>query len=476
MGQEIVYCCQCQTRLRASEFHSADAFVISNKPTCRTCAVRIMPTLPREMQQQLALRMTTPVKVVTPRRLAAVQPPVAVQPPPSHRAKLAALAAAASLVVVIGIALATPSRSKSDSAVMAAPPAPVVSEPAPSRTSAPPQLPPALVRARDYRRTHPDDLLGQIKLYKQALWDLEGSTHFESARQECDTLVAERRRFLNGQLAKLDEEIRAPSENREYGIALGILRNAKTRFEDQDWPAMVDRKIGDLQRGLDDYFSAIRDQAVKARRDGDEDRVARLRDQVLRWGIDAYASQFEQSLPNARDFILGPGRLKGGGSFELADDPIVGRCWKSVRASAPERIRENFIDVEYDAAPNVKYRCHLYVGGCCQETMAIYVQGTDVVGTDGSGNRVTVEPGGVLFGSLAYPMSKAPAKHTPQCGSVIWEWRSIDLPVSPTGGHKKVRFLTCAPGYRFGLVIVGSDKYLQAPPADLETIKRLAGE
>jgi hypothetical protein len=340
----------------------------------------------------------------------------------------------------------------------------------------PDPIPPALERAR---REHADDLAAQIKDYKKVVWDLEGTKYFAAAKQELDALLAKRKAALERELAKVDEEIRAPEANREYGTVLELLRNIRSRFEDPEWAAMVDKKISDTERGLDDYFAALKEQAIKARQAGDDAKVRQLQDQVSKWGLEKYVTLLAKELPaavEARDYILGAARLKGAGTFRLVDDASFGRCWTSSAQSNAQNMSRNFIDADFEARPDVHYRCHVFVGGCCQETMGLFLQGSEFKGTDAFHRQVNLEPGGPLYVIVNFAGSKAPATHTSQCSQKFWEWRTFDLPRYTTAGLKKLRILTRSQGYSVALVIISSDKYLAGPPMDPQTIRKLASE
>src|SRR5262245_10828304 len=46
MGQEILYCYKCQTRLLGSEFEKGKAFKVGDKATCAECAKELFGSLP----------------------------------------------------------------------------------------------------------------------------------------------------------------------------------------------------------------------------------------------------------------------------------------------------------------------------------------------------------------------------------------------------------------------------------------------
>src|SRR5262245_59280002 len=53
MGNEIVYCTQCQTRLLSSDFDNGKAVWSSEKPYCTPCIMGLVATLGPEEEQRI---------------------------------------------------------------------------------------------------------------------------------------------------------------------------------------------------------------------------------------------------------------------------------------------------------------------------------------------------------------------------------------------------------------------------------------
>src|SRR5689334_12976209 len=53
MGQEILYCCRCQTRIVGSDFDKGVAFRAGEQTACAKCAMEMLPTLPLPVQEQI---------------------------------------------------------------------------------------------------------------------------------------------------------------------------------------------------------------------------------------------------------------------------------------------------------------------------------------------------------------------------------------------------------------------------------------
>src|SRR5258706_12017255 len=61
MGQEIVYCCRCQTQLRSRDFEKGTALRLESRACCASCAPEVLKSLPPEtaralLQQAVAAR------------------------------------------------------------------------------------------------------------------------------------------------------------------------------------------------------------------------------------------------------------------------------------------------------------------------------------------------------------------------------------------------------------------------------------
>src|SRR5579872_285991 len=101
MGQEIVYCFKCQTRILGTDYSKGLAYQLENHSCCSACAVRVLDTLPPKAKEQLMGKMfkatqehqstnsasakakSGPVRESTTRRIPVLSPPVA---SPRHHA------------------------------------------------------------------------------------------------------------------------------------------------------------------------------------------------------------------------------------------------------------------------------------------------------------------------------------------------------------------------------------------------------
>src|SRR5436190_21455206 len=94
MGQEILYCCRCQTQLRGHEFERGKAFRFDAQACCLECAPEMLKSLPNEKVQVLLKQMAAasapqPAQKSEAQRLQfpAANAAAGMKPPPSFRAR-----------------------------------------------------------------------------------------------------------------------------------------------------------------------------------------------------------------------------------------------------------------------------------------------------------------------------------------------------------------------------------------------------
>jgi len=253
MGQEIVYCFKCASRLLGADFDKGKAFRFEGKSICLSCVQRLMATLPPEQLAPLAAAMdeasrtklSGPVPTArsparqtdSSRKLRAVQDDAApASKPPSNAPLLLGIGAA---VVVLGIAAAVLSRPTPP------PPTPKVADPTP------PKADPA-------RPAKPE-------------------TGFAS------------------EIAEVDAQVRALLAKEEFRQAADLLEAARKRRRDPDWTDVIDRRAVRVRQEAVRLLATLKEQALR----GPAPDVAPLRARVARWGLDALTEEFDKALSAA---------------------------------------------------------------------------------------------------------------------------------------------------------------------------------
>jgi hypothetical protein len=99
------------------------------------------------------------------------------------------------------------------------------------------------------------------------------------------------------------------------------------------------------------------------------------------------------------------------------------------------------------------------VGGCCAETFAFDVQGTELGADPGTAQRIPVK-NTILF------LKKTHAGHGGRKEPVRFEWVAIPLPKYASGGAKTLRLLSGQQGFSVAMCVVSATR--TAPPSDAQ--------
>jgi hypothetical protein len=172
-----------------------------------------------------------------------------------------------------------------------------------------------------------------------------------------------------------------------------------------------------------------------------------------------------------REFVLGAAELDGRGSFRLGRHNKMESCWISDRDVEEAALKANFVDVRFPAVADVEYRAWVYVGACCLETFAFFVQGTELSGPDAKNPKETVraEPGGDAWVPVKLPylsLKKLHEMHTGPKEPDRWEWIAVPLPKYGAAGTKTLRLLSRQKGFSVAHAVVSARR--TGPPRDAE--------
>ena len=170
-----------------------------------------------------------------------------------------------------------------------------------------------------------------------------------------------------------------------------------------------------------------------------------------------------------REYLLGPGDLRGSGSVRLRPHPEAGGCWSCQEdVTLPASARETYVEFAFTALPETVYLCWVYAGACCEETFAAHLQATEMTVADPQKKAVKVpcEPGAPVAASVdsrIKGLKKTHASHGGEKQPSRWEWIPIPLPAYAGPGLKKARILTDQKGFSVAFALVTSLR--KAPPA-----------
>jgi hypothetical protein len=199
-------------------------------------------------------------------------------------------------------------------------------------------------------------------------------------------------------------------------------------------------------------------------------------------------STISSRMDMGKEYIFYPGDLKTPGAMNTfkptkkyapkAELALVTSKEIDERASI-----ENYIQLEFYALPNTNYRCWLYIGGCCEETMSFYYQMSEGKARQGS-KEISIEPGSRAADLFKPPLTSFPkehAKHKPKDPKAPnpkeptrWEWVELKLPKPYAApGAKEIRIFTEQPGFGIGYAIITSRPTAIDPKIKAELDKEL---
>jgi hypothetical protein len=319
MGQELVYCFKCGNKIKAADFDKGAAFRISDKTCCSTCAVGLLTTLSQEEQNAILQKVGKSKESATP-------PPAAHAPAhkittirkATQRGEVSVrksnpmpIVIVVGLIVVIGAAImiGSSSRRASPRVVALQPPEPVIPQ-GPSKPDTP-DLPPVkgpnvdgreatAQKALDAARAaNPNDLPAKIKAYRSAVWESEKTSVFDVATKELAAWLEKWRRQIESDLAAVDEKMRGQADREEFKSALDALFESRNKYADVEWTVPIDQRVATLKKSIDDKFKELKDQAIAARKRGED--VKKITERVAGWGLKDYREILEDALDDLAD-------------------------------------------------------------------------------------------------------------------------------------------------------------------------------
>jgi serine/threonine-protein kinase len=161
-----------------------------------------------------------------------------------------------------------------------------------------------------------------------------------------------------------------------------------------------------------------------------------------------------------KEFFFTFNNLGAGGGFKRSYQTGVEWCWASGSDSGGDQARRDYLDIEFSALPNTPYRCWVYIGGCCAETVTFSAQGTDWVFPDPLTQKpVPMEPGKPASRTIPQNLVTVPQTHASHSGSnesARWGWTEVSLPKYPAAGPKTVRLLPAHQGFYVAHALVTS--------------------
>ncbi len=463
MGHQVVYCCKCNHRLTQDIFDAQQAFFYEGKPFCKRCILAHWGSLPKAKQEEL-WRTIAP----TP------EAPAPTAKPPSRRvivvgedrgSKMWIVAAASGLFLVAGVVvLLSLGGSKPAPRPATAPERAEIPEPEVPKRPPPPTKLDALDRAREIRRAKPNDLAAQIEAYQAAAFELDASPRGAEARKELEEIRELRRRLWAEEFRRVEEASGQAAAREEFKSAIDQIALERKKYGDSEWTQRCDERTQVIQRLASDVFRNVKTDAADALKRGDRQSFDAIRRRVQSWGLDPFIAELAAlDVPPPEEYVFDAARMKAADLFKRVDRPNVGTTWICGSDLEEARRFENFVEWEFPAKTGVAYKCHVYVGGCCQETILVCWQCDELKNSEGK----PMEPGAPLYlkkksSSAAGRLPKSHSEHAVPQEPSFWEWRTLDLPAFSAPGVKKIRLLTKEQGFSVAYAVVNTKS---APPS-----------
>ena len=312
MGQEILYCSRCRTRVVSGDFEKGEAFRIGEEVACNKCGMALLAKAPVAVQQQILEQK----KRALDRKTAPARPPPAPRPPVPEtpreptlsRTGIAVLGGIGlALVVMVGML-----------AMSSSPPAPKPADAGPDPREIAAQG--AIKVALSYIKDHPAEFDEHARLLKQVASEYPGTPAAVEAGREIDAVARRRKEAADAELASLLSKAREMGAGGEYQKALDLLEPARKKRPE------IDARIKELTDTMAKEFPALRDRGVQARKKYDITEVELVRTQIAKWGSRRYAEELEKALSEVSPVITQ--RDNGNFMLRVSEGLIVGKRLK----------------------------------------------------------------------------------------------------------------------------------------------------
>jgi len=285
VGQEIVYCYKCSTRIVVGESGKGASYTIGDRVACADCAASLLETLPPHERDALLARMAkTPQRGTrSPGKRTPSRGTEAVAPPPASKNALIYAAVGAGIVLILLIA------------VMSGGKPPKAPEPVPQLVERRPDRPNNVVTPPPVKESY------------------------------------------EAELERIDASVAGVNRQENFKESLDYLASAKKRHDAAEWTLAIDKRIGKTNDEIQGLFDSLQGKLLDARRRGAEAEVKEITDRVGRWNLPDRAAALKKALDAA-----------GGVAFKQGADGLVcieaehfsaktdasGHSWTTVKAPA----------------------------------------------------------------------------------------------------------------------------------------------
>ncbi|MBV8878885.1 MAG: hypothetical protein JO332_02865 [Planctomycetaceae bacterium] len=313
MGQEIVYCFQCQGRILGADFERGQAYQLGQRFVCSPCAAAVLPTLPIKERERLMAEM---FKATRDRRSTSSGAHAAIRTPPAPDRGMegrkttgripivkrpapspiqpalsplwAVGAAAFAALVLIGWALSGNRTSTPSVADLPAPPPrpapPTVAPPPDPRTAAARD---AMARAEAFAASHPKDVDGAVAQWEAAVKASEGTGYSRDAVLKLGNAARRRTEAYDRELAELEAQVKAPLAAEDYRKAADLYKAAAPRHAHPDWSFALEKRAGEVFQTASRQLATLKEKPAE---------LKDLRARVEKWGYPELLADYTQTV------------------------------------------------------------------------------------------------------------------------------------------------------------------------------------
>lgn len=256
MGQEIVYCYKCSSRIVVGESGKGASYSIGDRVACADCAASLLETLPPRERDELLARMAktpqrgtrSPGKRTPSRGTESVAPPAA-----SSRTPLILGAVGVGIVLILLIAAMSGGK--------------------------PPRQPDPVPQPVE-RRTDPPKVAIPPPPVKES---------------------------YDAELERIDASVAGVNRQEGFKEALDYLASARKRHDAAEWTLAVDQRIARTNAEIRTLYESLEAKAIDARRRGAETDVKEITDRVARWTLPDRAAALKKALETAAVYTFKQG-------------------------------------------------------------------------------------------------------------------------------------------------------------------------
>lgn len=145
----------------------------------------------------------------------------------------------------------------------------------------------ALRRAREYARTHPDDLIGQLREFEDLTLAGDKGDAGDEARRLSQVLRARGKEAVERALTSLDVELSGPLGREEFSSALDLLKSKTLQMEWPDWKFGIHQRSLDIEERAEKAYGPLKEKAKAAKAEGNAVELDSLFGRIRAWGFEA---------------------------------------------------------------------------------------------------------------------------------------------------------------------------------------------